>query len=82
MRATEVQLKDRCAEVEALKAQLAQVQQDAQEQVLVEVQAPLQSAAPQVFTLEQLLPPEIVGSREGYMNMFVCRWRTLRNWSS
>lgn len=45
---TEVQLKDRCAEVEALKAQLAQVQQDAQEQVLVEVQAPLQSAAPQV----------------------------------
>lgn len=52
VRGTDLELKDKCAEVEALKAQLAQVQQEAQEQVLVEVQAPLQSTAPQVFHLE------------------------------
>lgn len=49
VRATQEELKDRCVEVEALKAQLAQLQQDAQEHVLVEVQAPPQSSAPQVF---------------------------------
>lgn len=52
VRGTEAELKDRCAELEAVKAQLVQVEQDAQEQVLVEVQAPLQSAAPQVFHSE------------------------------
>lgn len=66
LRNSEVKLKDRCAEVEALKAQLAQVQQDTQEQVLVESQAPLQSAAPQVFTLEHSVKLQcVVRKRKG-----------------
>lgn len=55
VRTTGVELNDRCAEVQALKSQLAQLQQDAQEQVLVEVQAPLQATAPQVFPLELII---------------------------
>ncbi|KAK3509974.1 hypothetical protein QTP70_023795 [Hemibagrus guttatus] len=54
VRTTEVELKDRCAEVQGLKTQLAQLQQDAEEQVLVEVQAPLQATAPQVENSEEL----------------------------
>lgn len=72
VRGAEEQLKGRCEEVEALKVQLAQVQQDAQEQVLVEVQAPLQSAAPQVFNMEPSLEPEVGGRNlNAYKNVCV-----------
>lgn len=53
MQSTEAGLKERCAEVEALKAQLTQVQQAMEEHVM-EKQAPVQAGMPQVEHAEEL----------------------------